>query len=275
MDMLLLKTNEVTSFLLLSLFGSLTLSIIVAASPNYNAIYCPNNATYQSNNTFQTNLNVLLSSLVSNATQGGGSYASAMGFGTTNAVNGQYLCRGDVSSATCQSCVATAAAEITRKCPNQTESIIWYDECRLWYTNRYFSPVSIVPRVNLPDDRNISASDLDRFNQTLLGLLNGLIAEAANSQTAKKFATGEGNFTSGSSKQVIRVYGLAQCVPGMTNSQCEGCLRNASRTFRTCCEGKLGGRALLAWCNIRYDWYQFYNTSETSASPPVPPSGDF
>ncbi|XP_061343777.1 cysteine-rich receptor-like protein kinase 10 [Gastrolobium bilobum] len=43
-----------------------------------------------------------------------------------------------------------------------------------------------------------------------------------------------------------------------------------------CCGGKQGARALLAWCNIRYDLYKFYYTTETSAASPLvlshPPS---
>ncbi|XP_029129661.1 uncharacterized protein LOC109813299 [Cajanus cajan] len=264
-NMLLFNINcvTVTSFLLLSLLGSLPSPTL--GSPNYNDIYCPNNATYESNTTFQTNLNVLLASLTSNATQGVDSYATIMGFGTTNAVNGLFICRADLSSATCRDCVATAAADFTRRCPNQTESVIWYDECTVRYTNRYFNPTGIVPRANLWDDKNISASDWRSFNQTLFGLLNSLATEAAGSQSETKFASGEVNFTASS-----RVYGLAQCGVGMTNSQCEACLVNASKTLATCCQRKQGARALLASCNVRYELYQFYNTS--AASPPVSPA---
>ncbi|WJX21098.1 hypothetical protein P8452_10569 [Trifolium repens] len=194
-----------------------------------------------------------------------------MGFGTTNAVNGVFLCRGDVNSTTCMNCVTTAATDITRRCPNQTESIIWYDECMLRYTNRYFAPTSIVPRVNMNNGKNISTSKLDIFNQ-MLGFLGGLAAEAGNSQTSKQFAVGEANFNlSGDTNKVITVYGLAQRVPGVTNVQCQDCLVNASRTLLTCCEGKQGGRALLAWCNIRYDLQRFYNQS--ASTPGSPSSG--
>ncbi|KAK2458427.1 cysteine-rich receptor protein kinase [Trifolium repens] len=259
-------------FLFLYLFGCLTSSS--SASPNYNDIYCPNNKTYESNNTIlNRNLNVLLSTLVTNATQGGADfYSSIMGFGTTNAVNGVFLCRGDVNSTTCMDCVTTAAKDITSRCPNQTESIIWYDECMLRYTNRYFAPTSIVPRANMNNGKNISTSKLDIFNQMLLGFLGGLAAEAGNSQTSKQFAVGEANFNlSDDTNKVITVYGLAQCVPGVTNVQCQDCLVNASRTLLTCCEGKQGARALLASCNIRYDLQRFYNQS--ASTPGSPSSG--
>ncbi|OIW05330.1 hypothetical protein TanjilG_28795 [Lupinus angustifolius] len=262
-------SKYVTSFLLFSLFfGSLT-----SASPNYNGIYCPNNITYEINNNTisQTNLNVLLSSLLSNATEGSSSYTTAMGMGTSNALNGLYLCRGDVSSATCAECVAAAVTNITKLCPNKKESIIWFDECMLHYTNTYFNPLSIEPRLNLWDNKNISTLDVDNFNEMLLSFLGSLASEASNTESSMKFSTGEWNFT-----KEITVYGLAQCLPGVTNEQCEGCLVNGSKTLVTCCEGKQGARALLAWCNIRYDLFQFYNTTQTSASPPLfsppPPS---
>ncbi|XP_068489813.1 cysteine-rich receptor-like protein kinase 25 [Phaseolus vulgaris] len=267
--MIIFNSNCFISFLLLSLLGSLT--PLTSATPKYNDIYCPKNASYQSNTTtFQTNLNVLFASLTSNATQGVVSYTTTMGFGSTNAVNGLFLCRADLFSATSNDCVATAVTEIRRRCPNQTESIIWYDECMVRYTDRYFSPTSVVPRANLWDDKNISTSDWGSFNQTLSSLLSGLATKAAGSQSASKFAIGEMNFTATS-----RVYGLAQCASGMTNAQCEACLVNASITLGTCCQGKQGARALLAWCDIRYDLYQFYNTSIASSpvpSPPPPPS---
>jgi len=272
--MLLLSNNNQITTLIFFLFVWLASSTSSAASPNYNDIYCPNNKTYEPNSTiFNTNLNVVLFTLVSNATQGADSYSSIMGFGTTNAVNGVFLCRGDVSSTTCQDCVTTAATNITRLCPNQTESIIWYDECMLRYTSRYFSPTSLVPRLNLKNNTNISISthDLVNYNQLLLSFLGSLATEASDSQTQKKFATGEETFDfRGYSKKVVTVYGLAQCVPGVTNVQCEECLVNALRSLDTCCEG---ARALLAWCNIRYDLYRFYNTTGgDSASPPDSPS---
>ncbi|TKY51072.1 Cysteine-rich receptor protein kinase 25 [Spatholobus suberectus] len=263
---------NVTSCLVLSMLaiGSFTSSLALT----YNDNYCPNNTTPQFNTAFQTNLRILLSSLNSNASLGlDDSYQTTIGSPNPDAASGVFLCRGDISAATCKECVATAATEITRRCHNQTKSIIWYDECMVAHTPDWFDPAGVDPRANLWDNKSVPASDLESFNQTLFGLLNGLAEEAAaSSQSKPKFATEEAGVNIGSSR---RVYGLAQCVPSSSNTQCEECLRNGIGTLSACCEGKQGARALLAWCNIRYELYQFYNTIGTSTSPlvPSPPSG--
>lgn len=237
------------------------------AVPVYSANYCPNSTTYEvSNAAFRTNLNVLLSVLVANASQSGGFYASGTGRGTINTVDGQLLCRGDVSPTTCQECAAAAATEIKNRCPNKTESIIWYDECEVGYTNRYYVPTTIEPGVTLFDDSDVSASDLDSFNRTLFGLLERLGEEAAGSDLAQKFATGDQEFGGGGERS--RVYGLAQCTPDLTAIECGECLRNATGTLPVCCGGKQGARALLVKCNVRYQLYRFYNTTTSGTSPP-------
>uniref|UniRef100_A0A0R0EMH6 Cysteine-rich receptor-like protein kinase n=1 Tax=Glycine max TaxID=3847 RepID=A0A0R0EMH6_SOYBN len=261
-NMLLFNSHvDVTVTFLLLLFLSLFGIGSSSAAPFYIDTYCPKNASYNSNVTFETNLKVLLATLVSNVSMSG-FYYTFMGLGTTSVANGQFLCRGDASAATCQDCIATAAKEITRLCPNKTESIIWYDECTLYFTNHYFSRTGIEPRAMLSDDRNISASDLDSFNRTLFSLLNDLAEEAANSQSAKKFATGQSRFDGSSPQRTV--YALAECAPTETSTQCEECLKNAISTLPSCCGGKQGARALLAHCDVRYELFLFYNTSGTS-----------
>ncbi|XP_047154512.1 cysteine-rich receptor-like protein kinase 10 [Vigna umbellata] len=252
-------TNHVTFLLFLSLF--VIEPFCSSAAPVYN--YCPTNATYNSTATFENNLKFLLQSLVSNASESDGSYSTFMGLGSANVASGSLLCRGDVSLATCNDCITTAATEITQLCPNKTESIIWYDECMIRFTNTYFSPTSIEPGASLSNDENISASDLVSFNSTLFGLLDDLVEETASSNSARKFATGDREFA-GSSPQ-RRVYALTECDPELTNSVCEECLQNAISTLPSCCEGKQGARALLALCNVRYELFRFYNESATSA----------
>ncbi|MCI38969.1 cysteine-rich receptor-like protein kinase, partial [Trifolium medium] len=118
-----------------------------------------------------------------NISQSNGYFLTITGFSTADAVGGLYLCRGDVTD----QCLTAAVKEIRIRCPNQTEALIWYDECFLRFTNKYFAVNKIVPRANL-DDGNINSSiDLERFNRSLHGLLNDSVTEASGSLQSKKF----------------------------------------------------------------------------------------
>ncbi|XP_057428434.1 cysteine-rich receptor-like protein kinase 44 isoform X1 [Lotus japonicus] len=261
--------------ILFSLFGITSLLSTFAESeqqPIYNYNYCPQNTTFDSTTTFQTNLRVLLSSLIATS-QTYASYYSSINPGTKDVANGQFLCRADVSSAVCDNCITAAAGELSRRCPNKSQSIVWYDECMLGYTNRYYPYTETDPGTTLWGEKNVSASDLSSFNRTLFGLLGGLRDQASSSPSPTKFATREADFVGGGgggdggSSSSRRVYGLAQCLPDMTGDQCGQCLQNAIGKLVGCCGGKQGARVLLAWCNIRYELFQFYNSIGSSSSP--------
>lgn len=114
------------------------LSSKTLAAPTYLDYHCTENGTFTPDSRFGGNLNALLYSLVTNTTQAK-AYYTVMGFGLANQVdpvNGLFSCRLDLNTSTCQQCVAAAAAQITQRCPNQTEAIIWYEECMLRYTGR-------------------------------------------------------------------------------------------------------------------------------------------
>ncbi|KAI9124052.1 hypothetical protein K1719_005352 [Acacia pycnantha] len=236
------------------------LATLALAAPVYNGHFCNHTIAYSPNSTFQRNINVLLSSLTSNASlDSSGSYNTVMGFGTTYAVTGYFLCRGDVTVSTCHDCVTAAAKYVISLCPNQTEAVIWYDVCTLRFTNRFFRFGSVIPGMNLTDEKSVSSTEFSRFNHSLFGLLDDLDTRAANSETDKKFTTGEVRVTSS-----VTVYGLAQCSKDLTSEQCETCLRNAIGILPACCEGKQGARVLLSPCNVRYEVFQFYDSTTSS-----------
>ncbi|KAI4298624.1 hypothetical protein L6164_032159 [Bauhinia variegata] len=185
--------------------------------------------------------------------------------GTPDSVNGLFLCRGDVTAVVCQECVTAAAKEITRHCPKDTESLIWYDDCMLRYSNDTFDIK--VPGTYMEANKSIADSDQDLFNQWLARLLNDLAKKAANSPSEKKkFATGEENFTMSQT-----LYGLAQCTPDLSAFDCNMCLQSAIAYFPICCDGQQGARALFPGCNMRYELYPFYNITASSSTPVVPP----
>ncbi|KAJ0080912.1 hypothetical protein Patl1_11012 [Pistacia atlantica] len=76
-----------------------------AADPTYVYHFCSNTTTFSINSTYQSNLNLLLSSLPSNANSSNGFfngfYNTTLGQGP-NKVYILFLCRGDVTTSVCQ-----------------------------------------------------------------------------------------------------------------------------------------------------------------------------
>ncbi|KAF7840697.1 cysteine-rich receptor-like protein kinase 10 [Senna tora] len=258
---------SVTSFLHIPLFWLLTLGFAIEASPIYSAHYCLNDTVFQPNSTFHSNRNLLLSSLTSNASlPNNGFYRTTIAQYTPDAVSGLFLCRGDVNAAACQVCVAAAAKDILRRCPNQTQSLIWYDVCMLRYSNTSFD--NTVPLIGLKSDKNAATiiTKLDLFNQLLARLMNELAEKAANSASERKYGTGEVKM-----RRSERVYGLAQCVDELSSEECNVCLRSGIANLPSCCNGSESARILSPGCNVRYEMYPFYSVTATSLQPRLAP----
>lgn len=255
---------------LFSLIAITLLSLTCEAAPTYTTHYCSNSTFFTANDTYQSNLNLVLSSLSSNATQtSSGFYNASAGEDPPDVAYGLFLCRGDVNTTLCHDCVAAATTEILRRCPLDKVALIWYDECFLRYSNQsIFATVNVVPGISLINTQNILEAESDRFNQLLANAMNSLATRAANSQSGKKFATEEDEFTSSQT-----LYSLVQCTPDLTVSDCNTCLRSAIGGLPSCCNGKQGARLLLPSCNLRYELYPFFNGSNRSIIPGPPAPG--
>ncbi|XP_019452499.1 PREDICTED: cysteine-rich receptor-like protein kinase 25 isoform X2 [Lupinus angustifolius] len=243
-----------------SVFSSVSFSLFIfllfstEAAPIYSSHCCTGSIRYQPNSTFQTNLNLILSYLSSNSTEGKHFYTTRVVSDATNKVQGLFLCRGDTLTTACYDCITAASKAIKHLCPVEKEAIIWYDLCMLRYSNQSLN--NIVPGVDLSDSKSIALTELEKFNELLSGLLNALATKAANSMNDKKFATGEVNFT-----RTMKLYGLVECTPVLSFFDCNMCLRSAIASVPNCCDGKQGARVLLPGCNIRYELYPFYNST--------------
>jgi len=240
-----------------------------AAGIEYIYHSCSNstNLTFTPNSTYQSNLYQLFSSLSSNSTRQDGFYNNTVGRNASDSVYGLFLCRGDLTVKDCQDCVASATQDLTQKyCPVAQEAIIYYEECMLRYSYRYFfSNMITAPSINEPNRHNIS--DPVRFNQLLTETMSGLITQVANDGTSdKKFATKAASFTG---SQIL--YTLEQCTPDISSSDCSTCIQTAIALQSKCCGGLQGVRVMLPSCRIRYEMYQFYRTLNIAPTPtPIP-----
>ncbi|KAL3740607.1 hypothetical protein ACJRO7_021826 [Eucalyptus globulus] len=229
------------------------------AAPIYLQYDCSNTTLYAPKSTYQSNLNALLSSLSSAATNSGEGFTNTTaGKDAPGRAYGLFLCRGDVSTATCSECVATGSKDILRRCPDRRISVIRYDECMLKYSDQsIYSVMENDPIYTIPDTGNVAGPD--RFVQLLGETMNDVVLRASGSESGKKFAVAEANFTSSQ-----KLYTLAQCTPDLTVSDCNTCLRAAVAALP---QGEQGGSSFTSSCTVRFEMYLFYNAS---AVPPLP-----
>ena len=146
------------------------------AQPNFLYHFCLNNGNYTSNSTYKANLNHLLSSLSSNTEIDYGFYNSSYAQ-NPNKVYAIGLCRGDVKPDVCHSCLNNATKLLTQLCPNQKEAIVWYDYCMLRYSLHNIFGIMENSPFYMSNYYNVSAN-LDKFNQDLRTLLDGLRVQA-------------------------------------------------------------------------------------------------
>ncbi|XP_038718687.1 cysteine-rich receptor-like protein kinase 10 [Tripterygium wilfordii] len=237
---------------------SLGFPITSKADPFYLYHDCPNTTTFTPNSTYQSNFNLLLSSLASNSTNTDGFHTSTVGQ-TPDTVYGLFLCRGDLSPDVCQNCVTFATQDIVQKCPVEKLAFIWYDECLLRYSNQsFFNTVNEGSMFRMYNTQN--ATNQTSFNERVRATMNDLAAQAANG--TKKFAIAETNFSS-----LDVLYTLAQCTQDLSSNLCNRCLQVAIGNL---VPGSIGGRTLSPTCLVRYETYLFFNKSALPAPPPSP-----
>ncbi|KAK6932399.1 Serine-threonine/tyrosine-protein kinase, catalytic domain [Dillenia turbinata] len=256
-------SSKQTLFLLFSL-----LHLVAITISQLKLLYsdCINDyGNYTSNSTYKQNLDQALSIFTASNSSGNGYGFFNVSVGeNTEKVNAIALCRGDVELASCRSCLNDSNYKLLQVCPNQKEAIGGYDNCMLRYSNRsILSKEEKAPWFYVWNLNNIS--NVDEFNQQLDSLLNNLKNQAASGNSLRKYATGNASFDSQT------IYGLVQCTPDLTETECNDCVGNATNHLPKCCDGRQGGRVIFPSCNIRYEINQFYN-SDPYSSPASPPS---
>ncbi|KNA02709.1 hypothetical protein SOVF_216150 [Spinacia oleracea] len=222
---------------------------------------------FANNTQYQTNLNTLFTFLSSNSTTPTGFHqaVSTNGTATDEAVYGHFLCRGDQNATSCQDCVTTAVTiDLPRlHCPNRKEAIIWYDKCMVRYSNcSFFNSMDDSRAVVYWSDPGQVIRNETRFMELLKKMMNNEIAvRAALGGSQKKFSTGFVNVTA-----FQTIYGLGQCTPDLSPSDCNTCLETAVGSFIV---GQSGG-VMPPSCKVQYDIIPFFDLS--LLPPPPPPS---
>lgn len=153
---------------------------------------------------------------------------------------------------------------LPKLCRYQKEAITWYDDCMLRYSSRTIYGKPETKPYHYIENPNL-APDLNQFSSVLGNLMSSLLEEAGSGGSLKKFAIGKVNFTESQD-----IYGLFQCTPDISKSDCVFCLNASIKLFDACCTGQTGGRIFMPSCTVRYEMFQFYsNTGLVLPSTPV------
>lgn len=86
-----------------------------------------------------------------------------------------------------------------------------------------------------------------------------------NASSGSKFATGNMNFTDSE-----KVYGLVQCTPDISETDCRICLQRDMVELSECCGKKQGGRVLRPSCIAWFELSLFYDSSSIDTPSPTP-----
>ncbi|XP_078171376.1 uncharacterized protein LOC144565483 [Carex rostrata] len=237
--------------------------------------FCGTTGNYTANSTYDLNLQTLLTNLTTSATNISSSSSFSLNFGfakntvgsVPNQVLGLVLCRGDVNSSTCSSCLSQATQEIQNLCPYYKEATIYYDFCLLRFSNQNFlSSTDNTNQVYMWNTQNVTGSKT-QYDNYVRYLMN-TTADYAAFNTSKRFATGQLNLSHQSFP--AETNGLVQCTPDMSTSDCASCLNNLIDVILKQFSGRQGARILGVRCNIRYEIYSFYSgVSLLSLTPPI------
>ncbi|KAK1557640.1 hypothetical protein Q3G72_028591 [Acer saccharum] len=252
-----LKKFSGTFFLILSVIFRLI--SFINCQPTYNKHLCLSPVNERASNTYTSNLDSLLISLSSKAS------VNSFYNDSSNGIYSLFLCRGDVSATTCQTCVNNATQLIRQRCPSRKRAIIWYDECMLRYSNvSFFGRAETSAGLMMWNIQNTTSRDGQNYGA--LALIYSLIEEAP--YTDMMFGTVEKVVANGNQHG----YALVQCTRDINSSSCRACLGRLTEQIQICCQNRQGWRILSFSCYLRYEEYLFYQQSMAPVSPvPVMP----
>ncbi|XP_073006001.1 cysteine-rich receptor-like protein kinase 10 [Typha latifolia] len=238
---------------------------------------CDDSGNYTANDTYDINLNKLLSFLSANASLSGFS-KSTFGSGP-NQVSGLALCRGDIDSFNCLSCLEHAIKQAPQFCPYYKSVTIYYDLCLLSYSSNqtFLSSTDNSHQVFSSNMNNVTyqrqrfvgweprnAVNHNFFTSGINKLLTNTADSVAN-HSMIKFATYEMNIADA----FPALYGLVQCTPDMLNGRCHECLQDLINEMFKYFDDSTGARLVGVRCNLRYEAYVFYDTHQLSPIAPI------
>ncbi|KAH9754434.1 cysteine-rich receptor-like protein kinase 10 [Citrus sinensis] len=254
---------------LLHLFSFLSLVLLQSSSEaakldsnNYLYHACPRENNTASGDIFMYNLATLKEKLYN---EGGRSLYNETTEGDyPDKVYGIYNCKFDVSYEACQDCIQVAFDTIAKNCTGAKVAIVWYDQCMVRFSNNSF-PFSLNTSETVYLRNIMNVTDPYKFSNILAQSFSDLIQNATSRDSNSKYAAAAQIVNASS---IDRIWTLVQCIPYLSKSDCNICLRATVSRLSSCCYGRRGVRALSLSCVIRYEMYPFFEDPTAPIYPP-------
>ncbi|KAA8519955.1 hypothetical protein F0562_014135 [Nyssa sinensis] len=207
-----------------------------------------------SSNSFQTNLNKLLSSLSANVPLQNGFYKATAGQ-DSDKIYCLVQCRGDISANDCANCTKESIKIALRDCSKSKMVAVWFRWCFLRYSNEKFFGVWEGSSMAISNDTFEDPSVISKG----IAFMGGLASTAPNQPLMFQTSV----LDVGQSGQR---YGMAQCTRDMSRSECGKCLDGQLVSFGSTVEDKRGWELYGLSCSMWYHDFQFYSNITTVAS---------
>ncbi|KAJ6978768.1 cysteine-rich receptor-like protein kinase 25 [Populus alba x Populus x berolinensis] len=190
---------------------------------------------YSANSTFQNNLEILMSSIRSNASVSKLYYTST-GNDLDRISCSIYVHQLYKHMIAASTCITAASQDIMQVCPGDKEAVVWEELCQLRYSNQSFLGHLDVSG-NIAKDNQKDVENPEQFGLVVNETLSDLTKQVAFNASANMYATRQAAFTN---------------------------------TETLCCDASRGGRVLSRSCYLRYELYAFYERCKRIFKKSVP-----
>eukprot|EP01018_Ginkgo_biloba_P037063 Gb_10508 [translate_table: standard] len=202
---------------------------------------------YTDDSDYQSNVNSLLGSLLSQASNTF-YYNTSVGSGGSDTVYGLFQCRGDLNSRDCPACIRSAGNQIVKVCGKTRGAKVQLEGCFLHYDRINF--FGLMDNTFIYKTCNPQLGTDGDFYKHLNEVLTNL-------QQGNVGGTGFRVSNAGDSR-TGSVYGLAQCEGDLAQSDCATCVTAAVQKLKDSCGNAVTGQVYLSKCFARYAQDVFY-----------------
>ncbi|KAG6601864.1 Plasmodesmata-located protein 6, partial [Cucurbita argyrosperma subsp. sororia] len=189
---------------------------------------------YTPNSPYPSNLNLLLSRLVTTSATIPYNNVTVLGSSPQDTIYGLYQCRGDLPPNDCYQCVTRAVTRLGTMCTDAYGAALQLDGCFVKYDNKRFFGV---------EDKTVVVKKCGPSIGSDLDALTGLDPALA------QLVTGGGTYRASGAGDVRSV---AQCVGDLSVGGCQDCISEAIRRLKSACGPSAWGDLFLAKCYARF-----------------------